>query len=218
MPSADAAQIDAVTLDAMGTLVELEDPVEALRTALADGGVAASASDVRAAFAAEVAYYIPRAHEGRDEESLEFLGARCAGVFLDHLGAALDHADFAPAFVGALAFRPLPGAAETLDALRAAGLSLACISNWDVSLSAHLEKASLAGRLDAVVSSAEAGAPKPDPEAFRLALERLDAAAERTMHVGDGAVDEEGAAAAGLRFESTPLATLPERLGLRSAQ
>jgi len=214
MRSADAAQIDAVTLDAMGTLVELEDPVEALRAALAQRGVTASASDVRAAFAAEVAYYIPRAHEGRDEESLRLLGARCAGVFLDHLGAALAHAEFAPAFVSALAFRPLPDAAETLDALRAGGLSLGCISNWDVSLHGHLERAGLAARLDAVVSSAEAGAPKPDPAVFRLALERLGAGAERTLHVGDGGVDREGAAAAGIRFEPTPLATLPGRLGL----
>jgi hypothetical protein len=33
--------------------------------------------------------------------------------------------------------------------------------------------------------------------------------------VGDEDVDRDGARAAGLAFEPTPLATLPERLGLR---
>jgi FMN phosphatase YigB (HAD superfamily) len=211
-----AKDLDAVTLDAMGTLVELEDPVEHLRAALRDRGLEASAEDVGAAFAAEVEYYVLRAHEGRDPESLRALGEACAGVFLHHLGAELDAAEFAPAFVGSLHFRALAGVPEALDALRGAGLSLACVSNWDVSLGGHLEAAGLAYRLDAIVSSAEVGAPKPDSAAFRLALERLGAEPGRAVHVGDGGPDKEGAAAAGLHFEPAPLATLPERLGLRS--
>lgn len=214
MPSADPASLDGVTIDAMGTLVELADPVEPLTAALAARGVSAEPGDVRAAFAAEVAYYLPRAHEGRDEKSLAALGEACAGVFLDHLEAGLDHAEFAPAFVGALTFRALPGAVDALTALRAAGLSLACVSNWDASLSSHLEKAGLGQLLDAVVSSAEAGAPKPDPAPIRLALERLGVAAERALHVGDDGVDEQAAEAAGVGFAPAPMATLPARLGL----
>jgi HAD superfamily hydrolase (TIGR01509 family) len=217
MPSASAAALDAVTLDAMGTLVELADPVEPLRRALEERGVSASTADIRAAFAAEVAYYVPRAHEGRDEESLRSLGRACAGVFLEHLGAGLDSEEFAPRFVGALSFRPLDGTVEALGALRGAGLALACVSNWDASLRAHLERVGLDNGLDAVVSSAEAGATKPDPTILRLALERLGTRPERTLHVGDEEVDEEVAAAAGVLFEPAPIATLPERLGLRGA-
>jgi FMN phosphatase YigB (HAD superfamily) len=213
MPS---ASLDAVTLDAMGTLVELVDPVEPLRAALRERAVEASPEDVRAAFAAEVEYYIPRAHEGRDEDSLRDLGRSCAGVFLGHLGAGLDPGEFAPAFVGSLRFQPLEGVPETIAVLRRAGLSLACVSNWDVSLRDQLERTRLADGLDAIVSSAEAGSPKPAPDAFNIALEHLRIAPERTIHVGDGQADEEGAAAAGLRFEPAPLATLPERLGLRA--
>jgi hypothetical protein len=48
---------------------------------------------------------------------------------------------------------------------------------------------------------------------WRDPLERLDVPAERTLHIGDGDSDRDGAAAAGLAFEPVPLATLPERLG-----
>jgi HAD superfamily hydrolase (TIGR01509 family) len=218
MPSANGpAELDAVTLDAMGTLVELVDPVEPLRAALRERGVESSPDDVRTAFAAEVAYYTRHGHEGRDEESLRNLGRSCAGVFLAHLGSALDPAEFAPAFVGSLRLKPLPGVPEALAALRRAGLSLACVSNWDVSLRDQLSRAGLVQHLDAVVSSAESRAPKPAADAFRLALDRLGVTAERALHVGDGDADEDGAAAAGLRFEPAPVATLPGRLGLGAA-
>jgi HAD superfamily hydrolase (TIGR01509 family) len=64
------------------------------------------------------------------------------------------------------------------------------------------------------VTSAEAGAPKPDPRPFRLALEHVGIAPARALHIGDSETDREGARAAGLAFEPAPLATLPDRLGL----
>ena len=57
-----------------------------------------------------------------------------------------------------------------------------------------------------VVTSAEAGAPKPDPAIFRLALTRLGVSPERALHVGDSPADEEGAHAAGMQFRPAPLA------------
>ncbi|HYY77416.1 MAG TPA: HAD-IA family hydrolase [Gaiellaceae bacterium] len=212
MPSAN--DLDAVTVDAMGTVVELADPVPRLQDALSRRGEQHDPDPVRDAFAAEVAYYVPRAHEGRDPESLAALRVACAAVFLEALGAELDADEFAPAFAGALAFRPLDGAQRSLARLRAAGLALACVSNWDLSLAEYLEEAGLAHHFDTVVSSAEAGAPKPDEAVFRVALERLGVEPGRALHVGDGEGDRRGAAAAGLAFEPTPLATLPERLGI----
>jgi HAD superfamily hydrolase (TIGR01509 family) len=217
MPSRSPADLDAVTLDAMGTLVALVDPVGTLQAALRERDVEAEPEEVRAAFAAEVEYYVPRSHEGRDAESLRALGTSCAAVFLRHLGAELDPEEFAPAFVDSLRFQPLEGVPQALAAFRRAGLALACVSNWDVSLAGQLERAGLTHHLDAIVSSAEAGAPKPAADAFLLALDRLGVPAERALHVGDGDTDEEGAAAAGLRFEPAPLARVPERLGLETA-
>lgn len=212
MPSAEA--LDAVTIDAMGTLVELDDPPGRLRTALAARGLERSRREVNAAFGAEVAYYLPLTVEGRDEESLLDLRRRCAAVFLEHAEAELDPESFVPAFVEAIVFRPLTGARDALVRLRNAGLVLACVSNWDVSLAAHLERSGLDGLFAAAVSSAEAGAAKPDPAVFRVALQRLGVSAGRALHIGDEDTDREGAAAAGLAFEPVPLATLPERLGL----
>ena len=212
MPS--AKDLDAVTVDAMGTAVELSDPVPRLQDALARHGEQHDPNPVRDAFAEEVAYYLPRAHEGRDEASLAALRVACAGVFLDALGAKLDAGEFARDFAGALRFRALDGAERSLIRLRAAGFALACVSNWDLSLAAYLEDAGLAHHFDTIVSSAEAGAPKPDQAVFRLALGRLGVEPERALHVGDGGGDRQGAAAAGLAFEPTPLATLPERLGI----
>jgi len=209
-----ASRLDAVTVDAMGTIVELDDPAPRLRTALAGRGVERDLETVAAAFRAEVAYYLPRTLEGRDEEGLADLGRRCTAVFLEHAEAGLDPADFTPAFLASIVFRPLEGAAEALGRLGSAGLALACVSNWDISLHGHLDRAGLSGYFTEIVSSAEAGAAKPDPAVFEVALERLGVQAERALHVGDGDTDRDGAAAAGLAFESAPVATLPERLGL----
>ena len=204
--------LEAVTIDAYGTLVTLRDPLPALRETLAAHGIERTADDVRAAFRAEVEFYVERSHEGRDEATLALLRRDCAAVFLAAARAPLDPAAFAPAFVGALEFEELPGAAEACRSLAAAGLRLAVVSNWDVGLHDHLAELGLDGLLDAVVTSAEAGAPKPAPQVFELALERLGAIAGHAVHVGDADADAEGARAAGLRFEPAPLADAARRI------
>jgi putative hydrolase of the HAD superfamily len=205
-------QIEAVTIDAYGTLVTLRDPVPALRRALASRGVERSDAEVKRAFAAEVAYYVPRSHEGRDDATLALLRRDCAQVFLEAADAGLDPEDFAPAFVDSLVFDAVPGAVGACRLLRTAGLRLALVSNWDVGLKEHVERLGLTELLDAIVTSAEAGAPKPDPAVFALALARLDVAPQLAVHVGDAPADVEGARAAGLRFEPAPLDDAAQRI------
>jgi HAD superfamily hydrolase (TIGR01509 family) len=209
-----ASDLDAITVDANGTAVELDDPTDRLQAALAARGVERERDVVAAAFRAEVAYYLPRTLEGSDEAGLADLLRRCTGVFLEHAEAGLEPESFAQAFGNSIRFRPIPGAAEALERLQGAGLALACVSNWDASLGAQLERAGIGRYFAAVVSSAEAGAAKPDPGAFTVALERLGVEPARALHIGDTGADSDGAAAAGLAFEAVPLATLPERLGL----
>ena len=204
--------VEAVTIDAYGTLVTLRDPVPALRAALAARGVELREGVVRAAFAAEVAFYVERSHEGRDEATLALLRRECAAVFLEAAGTELDPDEFAPAFLGALTFEKVPGAAGACRALSARGLRLAVVSNWDVGLHDHLQALGLDALVTTVVTSAEAGAPKPAPAVFKLALARLGATPERTVHVGDAEADAEGARAAGLRFEPAPLADAAARI------
>jgi putative hydrolase of the HAD superfamily len=200
------AELDAVTIDGFGTLVELVDPVPALCEALAARGADRDSRRVASAFKVEGRYYRERSLRGRDAESLAELRRECADVFLREVDVPLD--DFAETFIACLRFRPVEGALETIGALRARGLALAVIANWDISLREHLERLDIAPLVDAIVTSAEAGAAKPDPAIFKLALERLRVRPERALHVGDEPLDEEGARAAGIRFAPAPLRSL----------
>jgi putative hydrolase of the HAD superfamily len=201
------AELDAVTVDGFGTLVQLLDPVPALDRALRALGIEREAAVVRNAFAAEVAHYRPAAVSGRDPESLAALRLACTHVFLEAADAEVEPGSFVDSFMGAIAFEPMPGALEVLAGLRSRGLELAVVSNWDIGLAEHLERIGAASLFSAIVTSAEAGAAKPDPEAFRLALERLGVEPGRTLHVGDEDEDEEGARAVGMRFARAPLTT-----------
>jgi putative hydrolase of the HAD superfamily len=210
--SAALTDLDAVTVDAFGTLIELIDPTTALQNALRERAVERSREEVEAAFQAEVEYYVPRSHEGRDEATLALLRRDCAAVFLRAAHADLAPDVFADAFVASLRFAPLPGAVAACRMLGEHGLRLAVVSNWDVGLRDHLAGLGLLPLFDAVVTSAEAGAAKPDPRIFELALLRLHAPARRTLHVGDSDADREGARAAGLRFAEAPLINVVREL------
>jgi putative hydrolase of the HAD superfamily len=213
MPS--ASHLDAVTVDAMGTLVELDEPVTRLAEALRQSGVEREPARVGSAFKAEIAYYIDHKLEARDADSLAVLRQECSRVFLEAAEADLDPRAFTPAFVGSIVFRPVEGAERALERLRAAGLVLACVSDWDIGLETALADGALARFFALVLTSAEAGEEKPSPEIFLQALERLGVVPARALHIGDGDTDRQGAAAAGVTFEPVPLATLPDRLGLK---
>lgn len=86
-----------------------------------------------------------------------------------------------------------------LDALRARGLKLLVVSNWDSKLPALLDRLDLTRHFDAVVVSALVGASKPAREIFETALSVAGVAAHEALHVGDSpSEDYEGARAAGL--------------------
>lgn len=190
----------AVLLDALGTLVDFEDPSPALRAGLAEAGVEVSPERARAAVNAEIAFY--RAHHGAagDATTLAELRRGCARVVRDELALDLPADELVPIVVGAFRFSTFPEVPRVLDALRAGGHALAVVSNWDVSLHEVLDSTGLASRVDAVVVSAEIGVAKPDPEPFRRALAALGAGPGDALHAGDR-VDEDvaGARAAGVR-------------------
>jgi putative hydrolase of the HAD superfamily len=200
------ADLDAVTIDGYGTLLELVDPVERLRQALSEHGLHRSSEQVAAAFRAEAAYYRPRAHLGRDQGSLAALRRECVAVFLERLAAPLEVERFLEPFLSALVFRLVPGAVPVLERLFCRGVPLAVVANWDCALEEHLDRLQLRRFFRTVVTSARAGEPKPAPAPFRLALRELGVEPSRALHVGDEAVDEQGARATGMRFAPAPLA------------
>jgi HAD superfamily hydrolase (TIGR01509 family) len=87
-----------------------------------------------------------------------------------------------------------------LAALRARGLTLVVVSNANGTLCAHLDRLGLTTFFDCVIDSCDVGVEKPDPRIFQIALERVNATPETTIHVGDlYQVDIVGARAAGIR-------------------
>jgi len=200
------ADLDAVTLDANGTLIGLVDPVPQLDRLLRDRGVERTTDAIRRAFEAEGRVYAGRAAAAHEPAAFATMQRECTGVFLEHVEASLDPEDFAPAYVGAMQFEVLPGVVETLRFLRRCGLELAVVANFDLTLPRRLDELGLAPSFPVVVTPADAGAAKPDPAIFELALSRLGVSAGRALHVGDGDSDEAGARAAAMHFEWAPLA------------
>lgn len=93
----------------------------------------------------------------------------------------------------------IEGAVETARALKDAGHRLGVVSNAEGRVERDLESAGYAGLFETVVDSRLVGVEKPDPAIFRIALERMNVAAEATIFLGDvPAVDIAGARAAGL--------------------
>ena len=201
------ADVDGVTVDGYGTLLELRDPIPALQATLAERGVERDRDVLRRAFGIESEYYRANSLRARDEDTLTDLRRDCAEVFLAAAGAELDAGEFAPAYVSALVFEPVRGAIATLEALAARGLALALVANWEHSLRHHLREHGLERHFASVVISAEVGAKKPDPRPFLVALDELRVPPARAVHVGDDEVDQRGAAVAGMRFRWAPLAT-----------
>jgi putative hydrolase of the HAD superfamily len=185
--------VKAVFLDALGTLVELEPPWVGLRAAL---GERVSDQQLIPAVRTEMAYYKAHSHEGRDPESLADLRARCAALLSRELGTEVS----VETLVESIRFAPYPDAVPALEGLRSRGMKLVCVSNWDCSLGTVLERCGLAEHLDGAVSSAEAGARKPDPAIFKPALALAGCAPEEAVHVGDTREEDvEAARAAGIR-------------------
>jgi putative hydrolase of the HAD superfamily len=125
----------------------------------------------------------------------------------EHLGVGVPSrfaaAELYDRFARPDAWELYPDTVPALDALRARGVRLGVISNWDERLPDLLEGLGLEERLDAVVRSSEIGYEKPDPRIFFAALDRMGMAEEdpeEIVHVGDRLKEDvEGAANVGLR-------------------
>jgi len=86
-----------------------------------------------------------------------------------------------------------------LGQLRAQGIELGIISNFDSRLFTLLRGLGIDQLFDTVTISSLAQAAKPSPKIFQLALEKHAVDPEEALHVGDSPRDDvEGATKAGL--------------------
>ncbi len=94
------------------------------------------------------------------------------------------------------AYPEVPG---VLALLRGLGLPLVVCSNWDWDLAEAIDESGLTGTVDALVSSAWAGARKPHPDIFTAALAEAGVGPEEALYVGDTWIpDVEGPRALGM--------------------
>jgi len=195
----------ALLIDGLGTLVSLAPPAPALRRELATRfAIDVSDEEAGRALAAEITFYRAHMGLGRDLDALTALRRRCAEVMREGLPpseplAALDLDALTQALLSALRFDAYPDARPALMRARRAGTRVVVVSNWDVSLAEVLERLGLAPLIDAVVTSAAVGAPKPAAAIFEHALGLAGVAAKNALHVGDS-LDEDvrGAADCGI--------------------
>jgi HAD superfamily hydrolase (TIGR01509 family) len=88
----------------------------------------------------------------------------------------------------------------TLSALKSRGLTLVVVSNANGTLLQHMDRLDLARWFDCVIDSCDVQVEKPDPRIFQIAMARVNATPETTIHVGDiYHVDVIGARNAGIR-------------------
>lgn len=191
----------AVLLDAFGTLVTFGDPAPRLRAAVRERtGRDVGLPAAQAAMRAEIAYYRRHHEEGRDAASVAGLRRRCGAVVAAALPLpGLPEEVSTEALLAAIEWRAYAEVPPVLAGLRARGIRLAVVSNWDAALTEVLEALGLLHHFDAVLASAPEGRSKPDPEIFRRALARVGVEPHDAVHVGDSEEhDVLGARAAGI--------------------
>jgi putative hydrolase of the HAD superfamily len=129
-------------------------------------------------------------------------GALDATAYLDGFGACIGYGLTEAEWLDAqqIAVTPITETLALLPRIRPA-VRCAVLTNNNLLVLRHFatlypEVAALVGGLACV--SAEFGARKPDPQAYRRCLDRLGAAPAATLFVDDGAANVEGARQAGL--------------------
>jgi REG-2-like HAD superfamily hydrolase len=213
--------LSAVSFDAGNTLLYCDpSPSEIYAEHLSRHGRAVSADDVGPVFKSAWAEMQRRTATGRDRYSSVSGGERAWwGGFVREVLRQLDHdapwevllEDLYAAFSDSRVWKVFDDTPIALDALEAAGVRRAVISNWDRRLPEILDTLRLSERFEVVTVSSLEGVEKPARGIFERTLDRLGLAADAVLHVGDSPLEDyAGASAAGLN------AVLLDRRGLFS--
>jgi len=99
-------------------------------------------------------------------------------------------------FASAEAWRINPDFADLLADLRASGLKLAIVSNFDGRLFGLLDLLGLAVYFNHIILPRHTGSQKPDPGMFRHAATSLGVELPELLHLGNHEVEDEAAAKA----------------------
>jgi len=137
--------------------------------------------------------------EASFERVKEFDSAALASLGYDDLDDAVFRS-IESAFARASAWHVFPDVVPAVEALSAAGLRLAVVSNWLWGGTELIHTLELARLFDALIISAHVGYQKPHQRIFEHALEVLGAEPGTAIHVGDNyQADVVGARRVGIR-------------------
>ena len=222
-------RLRAVLFDAVGTLIELVEPVGETYARFARArGVSLPGDQIEAAWRRALGRSEARLFSDADASKVAALEREwwfriVAATFRDAAPSARFR-DF-EAFFAALfqhfasrkAWKLRAGAKTMLSTLRRRGLHLGIVSNFDHRLPKLLQSLEIACFFDSVTLPATHGVAKPDPKLFLAALDGLGTDPAHALYVGDDPqLDLAAARALGMHaIDATlleSLAELPARL------
>ena len=194
MPTLRLAPIDAVVFDAYGTLFDVNSAAARWREVLGPEAEAFSATWRRKQLEYSWLRSLMGAHADFWQVTTEALDFACERHAI--ADASLQQR-LLETYRELSAYPEVPA---MLRAIRDAGFKTAILSNGaPAMLLAAVEAAGLATQFDALLSVESVGIFKPHPSVYRLAVERLGAAAGRTCFVSSNGLDIAGAARFGFR-------------------
>lgn len=216
--------VRAVLFDATGTLLLFRESVgETYRSFALEFGVDLPATRIAEAFRRILAHADPMLFPGEPRECRPSLErewwARLVRATFRAADSTARFSDFDACFDrlwshygGGAAWRLAPGSRDALEALRARGVPMAIVSNFDHRLPAILRALEIDRYFERITTPAEAGFGKPDRRIFEAALRGLGDPSRRAVYVGDRAIEDvAGARGAGLLpIQVSSLATLAE--------
>ena len=202
--------VNAVLFDAVETLIRPWPSVGSVYARAAAGqGLCCPARVLETAFLPAYRELFPERFFGRStlqtsEQRERHWWARVVARTFERAGCGTPGAAVVAsgleAFARGDAWRPVKGAVETLRTLKARGLKIALVSNYDARLHRVVDELQLKPYFDAVIVSSETGWAKPSTRIYRAALAALGVEAAEALMVGDRPrEDAAGAAAAGLQ-------------------
>lgn len=186
--------IKAVSFDFYNTLVRFWPPLEEIQQAAChELGLTVPEEAITRGYAVADVFF-NRENEERslssrsDEERLDFFG-RYEQLILETAGVPVSIDLARNVWKMAMSvpkdFIPFDDAVPALEQLREAGYKVGVITNLRRDLGQMCERVGLAPYLDFMVGSEEVGMEKPHPPIFMAALEKIGAAPQEVVHVGD---------------------------------